>query len=182
MYEQTDFSEMWGRCAQVQRDLWQGWTKALEGYKPESPWEQAPHDPLEIGVDMLKRLINRQTDFLNAAMGWRGGARDLPILASQYLETMQGVTDGWLELQRRAYGLWLEAMLQMDPIRYSCTDVLMKAAQGWMLACGKLTEQALQRPARFMSSATLSEAAEAPFPNKPQARKERRRVARAAIA
>lgn len=173
---------MWGRCAQLQRELWEEWTKALEACKPMSPWEQAPHDPLEIGGDLLKRLVNMQADFLSAAMGARGAGPDLPRLAGQYLETMQGATDGWLELQRRTSRLWFESMGQMDPIRYFCADALMKAAQGWVLPWGKLMEQTLQGQARFMSAAAPSAAAQAPSPIKPQARKERQRAAAAAIA
>jgi len=51
-----------------------------------------------------------------------------------------------------------------------------------MDAClGKLTEQTLQGQARFMSAAAPSAVAEVPSSVKPEARKERQRVAAAAI-
>ncbi|MGH8508606.1 MAG: hypothetical protein ACREVH_07805 [Gammaproteobacteria bacterium] len=174
MYEQTDYDEIWRRCAQLQRELWEEWTKMLDAYKPTSPWEQAQHNTIEVGVDLLKRLVNIQTDFLSAAAG---SVPDLPRLTGQYLEAMRGASDGWLELQRRSSRLWFGSMGQMDPTRYFCTDALMKAAQGWVLPWGKLMEQTLPGQARFMAAAAPFAAAQAPSPIKPQARKERRRSA-----
>jgi hypothetical protein len=110
MYEQTEFNERWGRRARLQREVWEGWTKALEAYKSMSPWEQARHTTLEVGVDLLKRLVNMQADLLKAAIGAGGAGADLPRLAGQYLETLQGASDGWLELQRRSSRLWFESM------------------------------------------------------------------------
>ncbi|MGH8489860.1 MAG: hypothetical protein ACREXS_13585, partial [Gammaproteobacteria bacterium] len=89
MYEQTEINEMWGRCARLQREVWEGWTKALEACRSMSPWEQARHNTLEVGVDLLKRLVNMEADLLKAAIGACGAGADLPRLAGHYLETLQ---------------------------------------------------------------------------------------------
>lgn len=49
-----------------------------------SRWEQARHNTLEAGVDLLKRLVNMQADLLKAAIGAGGAGADLPRLAGQY--------------------------------------------------------------------------------------------------
>ncbi len=173
MNENPNWNNAWESWAQLQRGLCEVWAKSLGPANPVGQWSP---NPLEIGANLLRGCLKLQGDTVGAMTGSHSAGPELPKLVSQYLEALWRANDGWLELQRRASRLWFESMGQIDPSRYLGTDALMKAAQEWMRACESLTERTLQDQAELMLAA-----APAPSQSKPQLRKERQRVAAAAI-